>query len=53
MSEQHTLPKDLHTADYFQKAKALRNERTTWSPRTWWALFGAVVVVLILMSGLH
>lgn len=49
MSDQHTLPMDLHTADYFQKAKALRSGRKTWTPRTWLILFGVVGVVLAVL----
>jgi len=51
MSEQHTLPMDLHTADYFQKTKALRHNRKAWTARTWWVLFGLVTVFLVFMMG--
>ncbi len=49
-----SLPAGLHTADYFQKTKALRNGRTTWSPRVWVLLFlGALVLVLVMMGPLN
>jgi len=50
MSKQPSLPIDVHTADYFQKTRAL-HDRNTWSPRIWWVLFGAVVLFLLFMIG--
>ena len=50
MSNRQSLPLDLHTADYFQKTKALRG-RNTWSPRVWVILFTAVLVLLLVMMG--
>ncbi|MDX2473151.1 MAG: hypothetical protein QNL91_05535 [Candidatus Krumholzibacteria bacterium] len=50
MSNRQSLPLALHTADYFQKTKALRG-RNTWSPRVWVILFMAVLILLLVMMG--
>ena len=50
MSNQQSLPIHLHTADYFEKTKALR-AKSTWSRRIWILLFAAVLTFLVVMLG--
>ena len=48
MSTPQSHPMQLHTADYYQKTKALRS-RHTWSRGTWASLFGTAIVAYVVM----
>lgn len=49
MPDPQSLPIQLHTADYFQKTKALRG-RSPWSGRVWAMLYGAGIMVLLILG---
>ena len=51
MSNQQSLPMDVHTADYFQKTKVLRSGKA-WSARVWGLLFAGLTVFVLVMKAL-
>lgn len=49
MSNRQSIPIQLHTADYSQKAKLLK-AKPAWSARVWALLFGALLIFLLIMK---